>query len=87
MRKQIFSGSTSVLRNPERGFRFEIGVGKIESDLVKFGHVTDHWPFERFPYVTIAQAYCYLTQYWNSEISQEKLDPRLRGKVSAPFCL
>ena len=53
MRKQIFSGSTSVLRNPERGFRFEIGVGKIESDLVKFGHVTDHWPFERFPYVSM----------------------------------
>ena len=74
MKKMTFSGSTGALRNPERGFRFEIGVGKIESDLIKFGHVTDHWPFERFPYVTIAQAYCYLTQYWNSEIAQEKLD-------------
>ena len=76
MKKVTFKGSKVALRNPERGFRFEIGVGRIESDLVKFGHVTDHWPFARFEAdgVTIAQAYCYLSQYWNSEIAQEKLD-------------
>ncbi len=64
------------IANPERGFRFEIGVGKLPEDPIKFSHVTDQWPFPRFTDdgVTIAQAYCYLTQFWNSEISQEKLD-------------
>ena len=64
------------LRNPERGFRFEIGVGKIPADLVKFPNVRDHWPFDRYKDdgVTMSQAYCYLTQYTESDIPQEKLD-------------
>ena len=64
------------LANPERGFRFEIGVGRLAEDPVKFTHVTDQWPFPRFVRdgVTVAQAYCYLTQFHSSSISQEKLD-------------
>lgn len=76
MKNVTFPGLSTALRNPERGYRFEIGVGKIDEDSMKFSHVTDHWPFARFEAdgVTIAQAYCYLTQYWNSEIPQKKLD-------------
>lgn len=76
MKKITFRGSTEALRNPERGYRFEIGIGKIEADSMTFGHVSDHWPFARYEAdgVTIAQAYCYLTQYWNSEIPREKLE-------------
>ena len=36
------------LANPERGFRFEIGVGRIPSDMVKVAHVRDQWPFPRY---------------------------------------
>ena len=63
------------LLNPERGFRFEIGVGRTPGDPVKFGHIRDHWPFPRFKRdgVTISQAYCYLTQFHSSEISAEKI--------------
>lgn len=76
-----FSGLTPAdgrggLRNPERGWRFEIGVGKIDSDPQKFTHVTDHWPFARFAYdgVTVAQAYCYLSQYSDRPVAAEKID-------------
>ncbi len=64
------------LNNPERGFRFEIGVGRIPADPVKFGHVRDQWPFPRYTAdgVRVAQAYCYLTQYFDSPIHPEKLD-------------
>ena len=63
------------LANPERGFRFEIGVGRIPSDMVKVDHVRDQWPFPRYKHdgVVISQAYCYLTQFHSSEISAEKL--------------
>ncbi len=63
------------LRNPERGWRFEIGVGKLPEDPCKFEHVTDHWPFARFKGdgVTIAQAYCYLTQFHDKPISDAKI--------------
>ena len=63
------------LANPERGFRFEIGVGRIPSDMVKVAHVRDQWPFPRYRRdgVVISQAYCYLTQFHSSEISDEKL--------------
>lgn len=61
--------------NPERGFRFEIGVGKTASTTQKFTHVTDHWPVARYKTdgVTIAQAYCYLTQYHDSPIGDDVL--------------
>ncbi len=64
------------LPNPERGFRFEIGIGRIDSDIPKFPHVRDHWPFAKYAAdgVRIAQAYCYLSQYHNQPIGQEKLD-------------
>ncbi len=63
------------LANPERGFRFEIGVGRIPSDMVKFAHVRDQWPFLRYKRdgVVISQAYCYLTQFHSSAISDEML--------------
>ncbi|MCQ2389322.1 MAG: DUF4874 domain-containing protein [Kiritimatiellae bacterium] len=63
------------LRNPERGWRFEIGVGKLAEDPCKFTHVGDHWPFARFKGdgVTVAQAYCYLTQFHDKPVSDEKI--------------
>ena len=63
------------LLNPERGFRFEIGVGRTPEDPVKFGHIRDLWPFPRFKRdgVTVSQAYCYLTQFHSSEISDAKI--------------
>ena len=63
------------LRNPERGLRFEIGVGRCEDDLVKFNHVKRQWPFETYAFdgVTIAQAYCYLSQFYDTPISNGKI--------------
>ncbi len=65
----------NALRNPERGLRLEIGMGQIESDPVKHGPNSSQWPFMRYPEdgVTIGQAYCYLTQFYNTAISEEKL--------------
>ncbi len=63
------------LPNPERGFRFEIGVGKLPEDPVRFSHVRDQWPFPRYRRdgVTVSQAYCYLTQFHSSDISAGKV--------------
>ncbi|MEG1980692.1 MAG: DUF4874 domain-containing protein, partial [Victivallaceae bacterium] len=63
------------LRNPERGFRFEIGVGITESDPVQFTHIRNLWPFPQYKNdgVAITQAYCYLTQYHNCRIAETKL--------------
>ncbi len=65
----------NALRNPERGLRLEIGMGKLPTDLVEHGAGHDQWQFNKFPAdeVTVGQAYCYLTQFWNSPISDEKL--------------
>jgi len=70
------SSTRNGLRNPERGFRFEIGVGRIPEDMVQVKHIRDHWPFHRYEAdgVTVAQAYCYLTSFCDSEIPQKKLD-------------
>ena len=75
-----FSGLTAAdsrdgLANPERGWRFEIGVGRLAEDPVKFTHVRDQWPFPRFVRdgVTVSQAYCYLTQFVDGPISGEKI--------------
>jgi len=67
--------SRDGLANPERGWRFEVGVGRLTEDPCKFTHVTDQWPFPRFKKdgVTVTQAYCYLTQFHDREISQEKI--------------
>jgi hypothetical protein len=63
------------LRNPERGYRFEIIIGALAGDPVQFNSHCDHWPFERYvdDGVTIAQAYCYLSTFTDSPISCEKL--------------
>ena len=63
------------LRNPERGFRFEIGIGITESDPVQFSHIRNLWPFPQYENdgVAITQAYCYLTQYYNKPIAESKL--------------
>ena len=73
------------LANPERGFRFEIGVGRLPEDPVKFSHVTDQWPFPRFKKdgVSVSQAYCYLTQFHSSEISQAKIDALVKDFARA----
>ncbi|GEM_PF-1209839 len=63
--------ATKGLANPERGFRFEMVVGQeIE------GATESCWPFNdyRDDGVVITQAYCYLKDYWNRQISQSKLD-------------
>ena len=67
--------SRDGLANPERGWRFEIGIGRLPEDPVKFTHVTDQWPFPRFVKdgVTVSQAYCYLTQFANGPVSDAKI--------------
>lgn len=63
------------LANPERGWRFEVGVGRLPEDPCKFTHVTDQWPVPRFVRdgVRVTQAYCYLTQFHDRDISAEKI--------------
>lgn len=63
------------LRNPERGFRFEIIIGALQGEPVQFNSHCDHWPFERYADdgVTLAQAYCYLSPFTDSPISPEKI--------------
>ena len=67
--------SRDGLANPERGWRFEIGVGRLPEDPVKFTHVSDQWPFPRFVKdgVTVTQAYCYLTQFADGPVSEAKI--------------
>lgn len=59
------------IANPERGLRFEMLVGIEEGDQTE-----NKWPFEDYTDdgVVIAQAYCYLTRYFDSPIAQSKLD-------------
>jgi len=63
------------LANPERGFRFELGVGMVASDMVPWFKSHVEWPFARYQKdgVTLTQAYCYLTQYCDSDIAPEKI--------------
>ena len=85
-----------ALRNPERGLRFEIGTGRLDSDEVKHGADAAHWPFQAWlaDGVSVGQGYCYLTQFHDSPISDEKLEAiqrdfdRLRGlRLGAKFLL
>ena len=71
------------LSNPERGFRFEIGVGRLPSDPVQFRYLRDLWPFPRYRRdgVTVSQAYCYLSQFHSSAVSDEKIAAALEGKT------
>ena len=66
------------LRNPERGWRFEILVGSRPDDTWPSadGATETKWPFPKYACdgVTVSQAYCYLTQYFDRPIGQEKLD-------------
>jgi len=68
-------GGRNALMNPERGLRFEIGTGRIASDEVKQGADSANWPFRQWlaDGVSVGQGYCYLTQFHNSPISDEKL--------------
>ena len=63
-----------IVSNPERGWRFEMMVG-LEADERPGRHIRDNWPVERYRAegVTVAQAYCYLTKYETSGISEAKL--------------
>ena len=65
------------LANPERGFRLEIGVGRRPNDVAQFRHLKHlkDWSFPRYKKdgVTLAQAYCYLTEFYASPISEDKL--------------
>lgn len=63
------------LRNPERGFRFEVIIGALSGEPEQFNSHCDHWPFERYieDGVTLTQAYCYLSPFTASPVSAEKL--------------
>ncbi len=65
--------ATEGLANPERGFRFEIKVGLEDGEGSYARH---NWPFAYYKDdgVVMAQAYCYLTKYFDSDIPQSKLD-------------
>ena len=62
------------LRNPERGFRFEILVAPAADDT--YPGLKNKWPFARFPHdgVTMTQAYCYLSRFCDGPVAQDKLD-------------
>ncbi len=63
----------NALGNPERGLRYEMVIAHSPDDLCPWGR---NWNFDKFPEdgVKLSQAYCYLTQYWNKQIAQCKLD-------------
>ena len=68
---------SSVLPNPERGFRFEKQIAFEPGDP----QVTFRWPLtdveRRYKIedgVVMAQAYCYLSRYCSEDIPQAKLD-------------
>jgi len=65
--------ATKGLPNPERGFRFQITVGIEDGEGKPLGY---NWPFAYYKDegVVMAQAYCYLSKYFDSDISQSKLD-------------
>lgn len=67
--------SRDGLPNPERGFRFEIRVGREAGEPLPRS-VRDNWPFAAFAAdgVRVAQAYCYLTRYCDAPVPQAKLD-------------
>lgn len=70
-----FAVNRDGLPNPERGFRFEIRVGH-EADEPLPRSVRNNWPFAAYAKdgVRIAQAYCYLTRYCDTQIPQSKFD-------------
>lgn len=63
------------LPNPERGFRFEIRVGREAGEKLPRS-VRNNWPFAAYAQdgVRVAQAYCYLNRYCDAPIPQTKLD-------------
>ena len=79
--KLTFRGLTPAdsrdgLANPERGWRFETGVGITPADPVRFDYLRDLWPFPRYRKdgVTVTQAYCYLSRFCDGPVAQDKLD-------------
>ena len=72
--------ATEGLANPERGFRFELLVGEengpeTETYSNKNANVSG-WPFAdyRDDGIVMAQAYCYLDDYIDCDISPKKLE-------------
>lgn len=63
------------LPNPERGFRFEIRVGREAGEPLPRS-VRNNWPFAAYVKdgVRVAQAYCYLTRYCDAPVPQAKLE-------------
>ncbi len=64
------------LANPERGYRFELKIGREAGDPVPKCMKGGEWPFAAYAKdgVTVAQAYCYLDRYCDSSIPQSKLE-------------
>ncbi len=71
----LIASDRDGLPNPERGFRFEIRVGREAGEpLPKY--IRNNWPFADYAKdgVRVAQAYCYLTRYCDAPIPQTKLE-------------
>lgn len=64
------------LRNPERGFRFELYIGREPGETMKAGKRPLDWPFDDYAAdgVTIAQGYCYLDRYHDAPIGPGKIE-------------
>ena len=60
------------LRNPERGYRFMTEIGNLEPPN---NAIMRNWRGQqkKYPNVTLTQAYCWLLNYYNRPISEEKL--------------
>lgn len=70
------AGNGEVLANPERGFRFEFKIG-LEDGEEQGKSGRSAWRFSEFAEsaVRVAQTYCYLTRYCDSDtIAQSKIE-------------
>ena len=66
----------AALPNPERGFRFEkkIALEPGDRNFMAWPLTDVEMRYKKEDGVVMAQAYCYLTRYCDSEIPQSKLD-------------
>lgn len=71
----LIASDRDGLPNPERGFRFEIRVGREAGEPMP-KYIRNNWPFADYAKdgVRVAQAYCYLTRYCDAPIPQTKLE-------------
>ena len=61
------------LRNPERGLRYESRIGNVVGDKNRMDWIRAMQRFESDG-MTLSQTYCYLDEFVDRPLSQEKLD-------------